>query len=43
MGASICVLTFIAYHFLAPWFDLAMALLAGGGLLLGGTWLRRAA
>lgn len=43
LGASICVLTFIVYHFLAPWFDLAMALLAGGGLLLGGTWLRRAA
>jgi hypothetical protein len=42
LGAVVCMLTLLAYLFLMPWFNLAMAILGGGGLVLGGTWLRRA-
>lgn len=42
LGASLAVLIILSYLFLAPWFNLLMALLGGGGLMLGGTWLRKA-
>lgn len=42
LGGLVCAASLLAYCYLRPWFDLAMALAAGGGLLLGGTWLRGA-
>ncbi|UTH74293.1 hypothetical protein [Chromobacterium sp. IIBBL 290-4] len=42
LGATIVTLSALAYCFLTPWFQPAMAILAGGGLMLGGQWLRRA-
>lgn len=41
IGISITVLTLIGYFFAGPWFDLWMALVNGGGLVLGGLWMRR--
>ncbi|WP_315835208.1 hypothetical protein [Bradyrhizobium prioriisuperbiae] len=41
IGISITVLTLIGYFFAGPWFDLWMALVNGGGLILGGLWMRR--
>lgn len=42
LGASIAIITILAYLYLVPWFNLVMALLGGGGLIVGGTWLRKA-
>lgn len=42
LGASIAVLIVLSHLYLTAWFDLVMALLGGGGLMLGGTWLRKA-
>jgi len=42
LGAAVCVMSVLSYFFLAPWYDLVMAVVGGGGLLLGGTWMRRA-
>ena len=42
LGAAVTLISLAAYFLLTPWFNLVMALAAGGGLLLGGTWLRHA-
>jgi hypothetical protein len=41
IGTAISALTLIGYFFAGPWFELWMALVNGGGLLLGGFWMRR--
>jgi hypothetical protein len=41
LGAIVCALSVLAYLYLMQWFNLAMALISGGGLILGGTWMRR--
>src|SRR4051812_48162313 len=41
IGTAIIALTLIGYFFAGPWFELWMALVNGGGLLLGGFWMRR--
>jgi hypothetical protein len=41
IGVSITVLTLIGYFFVGEWFDLWMAFVNGGGLILGGLWMRR--
>lgn len=41
IGVSIAVLTLVGYVFAGPWFDLWMAVVNGGGLVLGGLWMRR--
>ncbi len=34
-------LTLVGYFFVGPWFELWMAVVNGGGLVLGGLWMRR--
>jgi len=41
IALSISALTFAGYVWSGPWFDLWMALVDGGGLILGGLWMRR--
>lgn len=41
IGLGITALTLIGYFFIGPWFDLWMAVVNGGGLVLGGLWMRR--
>jgi hypothetical protein len=41
IGASIIVLTLIGYFLIGDAFDLWMAFVNGGGLILGGLWMRR--
>ena len=41
IGISISVLTLIGYFFVGPWFEPWMAVVNGGGLMLGGLWMRR--
>jgi hypothetical protein len=41
IGLSIIVLTLIGYFFIGAAFDLWMAFVNGGGLILGGLWMRR--
>ena len=41
IGLSIIVLTLVGYFFLGDAFDLWMAVVNGGGLVLGGLWMRR--
>ena len=41
IGLGITVLTLIGYYFVGDAFDLWMALVNGGGLVLGGLWMRR--
>jgi hypothetical protein len=41
IGLGITALTLIGYFFSGPWFDLWMAMVNGGGLILGGLWMRR--
>ena len=41
IGLSIVALTLIGYFFLGSAFDLWMAFVDGGGLVLGGLWMRR--
>jgi hypothetical protein len=41
VGLGIAALTLIGYFFVGPWFDLWMAFVNGGGLILGGLWMRR--
>jgi len=41
IGLSIIALTLIGYFFVGPAFDLWMAFVNGGGLILGGLWMRR--
>jgi len=41
IGLGITALTLIGYFFVGAWFDLWMAVFNGGGLILGGLWMRR--
>jgi hypothetical protein len=41
IGLGITALTLIGYFFIGAAFDLWMALVNGGGLILGGLWMRR--
>ena len=41
IGLSIIALTLVAYFFAGDAFDLSMAFVNGGGLVLGGLWMRR--
>lgn len=41
IGLAIAVLTLIGYFWAGAWFDLWMAAVNGGGLVLGGLWMRR--
>src|ERR1700730_8269956 len=41
IGLSITALTLIGYFFIGDAFDLWMAFVNGGGLVLGGLWMRR--
>jgi hypothetical protein len=41
IGGAITVLTLIGYFFIGTAFDLWMAFVNGGGLILGGLWMRR--
>jgi hypothetical protein len=41
IGIGITVLTLIGYFFIGDAFDLWMAFVNGGGLVLGGLWMRR--
>ena len=41
IGISVIVLTLVGYFFVDAWFELWMALVNGGGLILGGLWMRR--
>lgn len=41
IGVAIIALTLIGYVFSGDWFDLWMAMVNGGGLILGGLWMRR--
>ena len=41
IGLSITALTLIGYFFVGPWFEPWMAVVNGGGLMLGGLWMRR--
>jgi hypothetical protein len=41
IGLGISALTLVGYFFVGNWFDLWMAVVNGGGLVLGGLWMRR--
>lgn len=41
IGLTITALTLLGYFYAGPWFDLWMAVVNGGGLVLGGLWMRR--
>jgi hypothetical protein len=41
IGLGITALTLFGYFFAGEWFELWMAVVNGGGLLLGGFWMRR--
>jgi hypothetical protein len=41
IGLAISVLTLVGYFFAGPWFEPWMAVVNGGGLMLGGLWMRR--
>lgn len=41
IGLGITALTLIGYFFAGDWFELWMAVVNGGGLVLGGLWMRR--
>jgi hypothetical protein len=41
IGSGIIALTLIGYFFVGAWFELWMAVVNGGGLVLGGLWMRR--
>ncbi len=41
IGLSVTVLTLIGYFSIGAWFEPWMALVNGGGLVLGGLWMRR--
>jgi hypothetical protein len=41
IGMSVIALTLLGYFLAGPWFTLWMAVVNGGGLLLGGLWMRR--
>ena len=41
IGLGIAALTLVGYFFTGDWFELWMAVVDGGGLILGGLWMRR--
>ncbi|MGA7998311.1 MAG: hypothetical protein WCA28_25905 [Bradyrhizobium sp.] len=41
IGLGVTAFTLIGYFFSGDWFDLWMAVANGGGLMLGGLWMRR--
>jgi len=41
IGLAISALTLVGYFFAGLWFDPWMAVVNGGGLMLGGLWMRR--
>jgi hypothetical protein len=41
IGVAITALTLIGYFFVGAWFEPWMAVVNGGGLILGGLWMRR--
>jgi len=41
IGLSISALALVGYFWVGDWFDLWMAFVDGGGLMLGGLWMRR--
>ena len=41
IGVGITALTLIGYFFIGDWFKPWMAVVNGGGLVLGGLWMRR--
>jgi hypothetical protein len=41
IGLGIAALTLIGYFFVGAWFEPWMAVVNGGGLMLGGLWMRR--
>jgi uncharacterized membrane protein len=41
IGLGISALTLIGYFFIGDWFHVWMAVVNGGGLMLGGLWMRR--
>jgi hypothetical protein len=41
LGLAISALTLVGYFFVGSWFDLWMAVVNGGGLILVGLWMRR--
>jgi hypothetical protein len=41
IGVAITALTLFAYFLAGPWFELSMAFINGGGLILGGLWMRK--
>ena len=41
IGLGITALTLIGYFFVGGWFEPWMAVINGGGLMLGGLWMRR--
>lgn len=42
IGVSVAVLAYAGYLFIDSWFELYLAVVDGGGLMLAGLWLRRA-
>jgi len=41
IGLGVTALTLIGYFFIGDWFHLWMAVVNGGGMILGGLWMRR--
>ena len=41
IGLGITALTFAGYFLVGPWFDLWMAFVNGGGLIVADAWMRR--
>jgi hypothetical protein len=41
LGAAVAAATLLGYFLLAPYFSVWMAFVMGGGLVLGGLWLRK--
>ncbi len=41
IGIAIAALTLVGYFWAGPWFELWMAAINGGGLVLGGLWMSR--
>ena len=41
IGLGIIALTLVGYFLVGDWFDLWMAVVNGGGLIVGGLWMRR--
>lgn len=42
LGVGIAALTFVGYLWIERWFELYLALVDGGGMVLAGFWMRRA-